>query len=141
MNLKSMIVSIALAASSLTPSAWAADDANVAIAQGSKQWAAGQLDSARKSLEQAVATYPKSIDARMKLGGLLLSTGKYAEAIEAYQRVISLDSHIARAWMGLGIAYIHGGNKELSRAAFGEAVRIDPSRKMQLARLLEAPTE
>jgi hypothetical protein len=39
--------------------------------------------------------------------------------------------------MGLGLAYLHAGQRELSRAAFEEAVRVEPGRKEQLARLLD----
>jgi cytochrome c-type biogenesis protein CcmH/NrfG len=39
--------------------------------------------------------------------------------------------------MGLGFAYLHSGQPELSRAAFAEAIRVDPSRRDQLAALAE----
>ena len=77
----------------------------------------------------------------MKLGGLLLSNSNYAAAIQIYQHTIGLDANNAKAWMGLGMAYLHGGQRELSRAAFSEAVRIDPGRKTQLAQLTEQPAD
>jgi Flp pilus assembly protein TadD len=96
------------------------------ISQGDQQWAAGHVEDARKSFEQAVAANPRSIDAHMKLAGLQLSSGDNAAAIQTYQRVIGLDGNNSKAWIGLGMAYLHSGQRELSRAAFGEAVRADP---------------
>lgn len=136
------IASIALAACLLAPGAWAtaASDSTL-INQGDQQWAQGKLDDARKSFEQAVAANPASVQAQMKLGGLLISNNNYATAIPVYQKAISLDGNNVRAWIGLGMAYLHTGDKELSRAAFEEAIRIEPARKAQLARLTEASSK
>ena len=139
MHLNTGVVAAALALSLLMANAWAAD--TTLIAQGNKQWEEGRLVEARKSFEGAVAADPRSVEARMKLGGLLLSSSDHAAAIQTYQRTISLDSNNAKAWMGLGLAYLHTGQRELSRAAFDEAIRLDPSRKDQLARLTEKATE
>lgn len=108
------------------------------IAQGDKYWAAGRLDDARKSFEQAKANNPRSVPAHMKLGGFQLASQKYNDAIQTYQNAISLDANNAKAWIGLGLAYRHTARGELARAAFAEAVRIEPARKSQLAPLLEA---
>jgi tetratricopeptide (TPR) repeat protein len=134
-------VATALASTLFAASVWAVDATALALAQGDKLWAAGRLDDARKSFEQAVAADPRSPAALMKLGGLLLSSRSYPAAIQTYQRALSLDPNNARAWMGLGLAYLHGGQRELSRAAFDEAVRVDPSRKAQLAQWTEKPSE
>lgn len=139
MNFKIGITSIVFAATLLAPVAWAADAA--LIAQGDKQWAEGRIEDAKKSFEQAVVADPRSIEAHMKLGGLQLSSGNYALAIQTYQHTIGLDANNAKTWMGLGFAYLHGGQRELSRAAFGEAIRIDPSRKTQLAQLVKQPAD
>jgi Flp pilus assembly protein TadD len=132
-------VAAALVLNLLAAGAWAAD--TVLIAQGSKQWEEGRLGDARKSFELAAAADPGSVEAHMKLGGLLLSSSDAAAAIPIYQRVISLDANNAKAWMGLGLAYLHAGQKELSRAAFEEAVRVEPGRKAQLAGLLDKPAK
>jgi tetratricopeptide (TPR) repeat protein len=111
------------------------------VAAGFRHWEAGRVEEAAKSFEQAIAVNPRSVEAHMKLGGLLLTSNRYAEAIRTYQRLISFDADNARAWIALGLAYRHAGQPELSRAAFGEAVRIEPARKTQLAGLLESPTK
>jgi cytochrome c-type biogenesis protein CcmH/NrfG len=115
--------------------AWAADTS--LVAEGARQWEAGRLVDAQTSFEQAIIADPRSIEAHMRLGGLLLSTNNLAPAIQTYQRVISLDGNNAKAWIGLGMAYLHSGQRELSRAAFTEAIRIEPGRKAQLATLAE----
>ncbi|MGE5466950.1 MAG: tetratricopeptide repeat protein [Ignavibacteria bacterium] len=109
------------------------------VVQGEKQWAEGRLNEARKSFEQAAAAEPKSAVPLMKLGGLHLTNSDPGAAIQTYQRALSLDSKNAKAWIGLGLAYLHMGQKDLSRAAFGEAIRVDPTRKAQLASLAEKP--
>lgn len=145
MSLKIVMATVAILATWFAPGSWAGDAAKLAdsalIAQGNKQWEAGRPEDARKSFEQAIVINPRSIDAQMKLGGLQLSSLNYAAAIQTYQRTISLDGNNAKAWMGLGLAYLHTGQGELSRAAFGEAIRVDPSRSESLAKLMEKPAE
>jgi tetratricopeptide (TPR) repeat protein len=111
------------------------------VAAGYRQWEAGRVEEAAKSFEQAIALNQHSVEAHMKLGGLLLASNRYAEAIQTYQKLLAFDAENARAWIALGLAYRHTGRAELSRAAFGEAVRIEPARKAQLAGLLESPSQ
>jgi Flp pilus assembly protein TadD len=128
-------LAVALAVALVGASAWAADTS--LVAEGARQWEAGRLVEAQKSFEQAAIADPSSIEVRMKLGGLQLVTRNYAAAIQTYQKALSLDGNNAKAWMGLGFAYLHSGQPELSRAAFAEAIRVDPSRTAQLAALVE----
>lgn len=72
----------------------------------------------------------------MKLAGLLLSRNDFSASMKEYQRVIGLDSRNAKAWIGLGIAYLHSGDKSLARAVWEEALRLEPARKEQLAPLI-----
>jgi Flp pilus assembly protein TadD len=142
MNFKIGLGVFALVVSSLLPAtADAAPSGIELLAQGDRLWEQGKVEEARKSFELAVSTNPGSVDARLKLGGMLLSNKDYSAAIQTYQQTISLDGNNAKAWMGLGFAYLHTGRQELSRAAFGEAVRSDPKRKPQLARLMEKHAE
>jgi tetratricopeptide (TPR) repeat protein len=126
---------VVLAVAMIAAGAWAADSS--LVAEGAGQWEAGRLVEAQKSFEQAIVADPRSIEARMKLGGLQLANRNYAAAIQTYQKTLSLDGNNAKAWMGLGFAYLHSGQPELSRAAFAEAIRVDPSRRDQLAALAE----
>ena len=128
----SRIAVIALASAVFFVNARAADMTSGLIAQGDQQWAASNLDDAQKIFERAVNADPRSVEAHMKLGGLQLSRNDFSGSIQTYQHVIGLDPKNVRAWMGLGISYMHTGKNELSRAAFDEAVRIEPARKAQL---------
>lgn len=80
--------------------------------------------------------YPPPGDA-MKAAGQLLVSGRYSDAVRAYQEIIGADGRNAKAWIGLGLAYLHAGQRDLSQAAFDEAVRIEPARREQLAKLAE----
>lgn len=113
-----------------------ADVTSGLIEKGEKLWQENQLDDAQSSFEQAVAADPKSLDANFKLAGLQLSRNNFKGCIQSYQRVIGLDPKNTRAWLGLGISYMHTGKNELSIAAFEEAIRLDPSRKAQLTPVL-----
>ena len=130
------VILAALALAPITASTAGATDGSL-IERGNQQWAAGRLDDARKSFEQATAESPRSGEAYAKLAGLQLSMRDYPGAIRSYQQVISLDSHNAKAWVGLGLAYLHGGQRELARAAFDEAQRVDASLKPKLATLVQ----
>ena len=141
MKLKIEILFIAIISFIIMPNVWASDTANLSyetlMTQGNKLWGEGKIEEARKSFEKAVIANPRAIDAHMKLGGLLLSDHNYTAAIDVYQQTISLDKKNVKAWMGLGISYLHAGKRELAQAAFDEAIQIDPSRKAQLAGLAE----
>lgn len=106
------------------------------LTQGDALWAQGKPDQAQKSYEAAVAAQPESVEARMKLGGLQLSQQAFLAASETYKRAISLNANNAKAWLGLGFSYLHSDRKDLSLAAFNEAIRIDPSYKDRLATLM-----
>jgi Tfp pilus assembly protein PilF len=113
-----------------------ADSTSSLLAQAYQQWSQGHLDKAQQLYESAVKADPSSVEAHMKLAGLLLSRNDFNASIKEYQRLIGLDSKNAKAWIGLGIAYLHGGDKSMTRAAWEEALRLDPSRKDQLAPLI-----
>jgi Tfp pilus assembly protein PilF len=114
----------------------AADSASSMISHGYQEWAAGHPDKAQELFERAVKTEPNSVEAHMKLAGLLLSSNNFGASVKEYQRVIGLDPNNAKAFIGLAISYMHSGDKSLTRAALNEALRIEPSRKQQLAPLL-----
>jgi tetratricopeptide (TPR) repeat protein len=113
-----------------------AEEASALIAQGDQQWAAGKLDLAQKAFEQAVGAEPRSVGAHMKLAGLQLYRQEFKACIETYQQTIGLDAKNAKAWLGLGFAYLHTGKNDLSLAAFNEAIRIDPGNQEKLAPVL-----
>jgi Flp pilus assembly protein TadD len=96
---------------------------------------AGSLALALAAPIHADSTATPPQNERMKSAGELLSGGKYSDAVRAYQEIIGSDSNNALAWVGLGLAYLHAGDRDLARAALDEAIRIDPSREAQLSEL------
>jgi len=107
------------------------------VKQGDQQWAAGQLDQAQASFEQAVRAEPKSLKARMKLAGLQLSRQDFKASIPTYQAAIGLDANNDKAWLGVAFAYLHTGQDALAAAAFDSAIRINPSNREKLAPVLD----
>jgi len=107
------------------------------VARGDQLWKEGKLEDARQSFQTALLAEPRSTEIQMKLGGLQLSTNDFAASIQTYKNVISLDGRNVRAWLGLGFSYLHTGKSSLSMAAFDEAIRLDPSKKVALQPVMD----
>ncbi len=114
----------------------AATSTESAIEQGNRLWEEGKLEEAQKRFEDAVKAQPKSIDARMKLAGIQVTRLNYSNAINTYRDVLAIDPKFAKAWMGMGMCYMHSGAREMARAAFEEALLAEPGRKAQLEPVL-----
>ncbi|MGE5386289.1 MAG: tetratricopeptide repeat protein [Betaproteobacteria bacterium] len=96
------------------------------LAQADKHWAEGRLEPAQKAFEAAVAAEPAATEPRLRLAGFQLSRQQMAAAIANYQRVLGTEPKNAKAWMGMGLAYLHTGKQDLALAAFDEAMRYEP---------------
>lgn len=87
-----------------------------------------QNDHEAKSLIQ-------SAKAEKLLGNELLSLSGYIElrarridrAIDYFSRAMKVDTNNPKVWLGLGLAYIHGGQLELGRKSIETAVVLDPN--------------
>jgi len=110
--------------------------ATASIEQGDRLWAASKLEEAQVHFEQAVKSDPNSVDAKMKLAGIQVTRLSYSGAILTYRDVLAIDSGNAKAWMGMGLCYLHSGSREMARASFAEALRVDPGRKQQIEPVL-----
>jgi Tfp pilus assembly protein PilF len=116
--------------------AQAAASATTAIEQGNRLWEEGKLEEAQKRFEEAVKAEPKSINALMKLAGIQVTRLTYSNAIATYRDVLAIDPKYAKAWMGMGMCYLHSGDREMARAAFDEALKAEPGRKAQIEPVL-----
>ncbi len=102
---------ILFAAFCVTVGAQAAGAATAtAIEQGNRLWEEGKLEEAQKRFEEAVKADPKSIDALMKLAGIQMTRLNYSGAILTYRDVLAIDPKYAKAWMGMGMCYLHSGS-------------------------------
>jgi tetratricopeptide (TPR) repeat protein len=106
------------------------------LADADRFWAENRLDAAQAAFESAVSAEPDSIAARMRLAGFQLARQQTTACIENYHKVLSREPKNSRAWIGLGLAYLHSGRQSLARAAFEEAVGADPTRAEALAPLI-----
>ena len=113
-----------------------AETAGQSIVTADRLWTEGKLDDAQKAFEAAVAAEPASAEIRLRLAGFQLSRQQTTACITNYQKVISQEPKNSKAWIGLGMAYLHSSRAPLARAAFEEAVRVDPTRKEKLAPLI-----
>ena len=126
---------IGLLAALCSPAAQAGTAAGLLV-EADKYWAENKLERAQKSFEAAVAAEPDSVATRLRLAGFQLAQQQTTASIANYQKAISREPNNSKAWIGLGLAYLHSSRPELARAAFDEAIRVDPSRKEKLAPLI-----
>lgn len=113
-----------------------AESATALIARADQAWSDSQFDQAQRAFEAAAAAEPRSTATLLRLAGFQLSRQQLDASAVTYQRVLGLDARNTRAWLGLGLAYVHAGKAGLARAAFDEVLRIEPQRKDELGPLL-----
>ena len=78
---------------------------------------------------QGVAPPPQVPDMRAKWfgeGKVLQKTGRYEEAVQAYEQAIQLDSSFAAAYQGRGAALFHLKHYEEALQAYEQAMSLDP---------------
>ncbi len=88
--------------------------------------AKGEFDGAIAAVEDVIAKHPDSSLAHQRLGGMLLLKGDHRQAIDSFRTAIGLDERNGRAFVGMGMAYIHMGSYTLARASFDEALSRQP---------------
>lgn len=120
------------AAATPSPPAPAMTDAAGLIRAAEEQMQRQDIAAAVASLEQAVAAAPDSALAHTRLGGAYLLDQRFDPAIEEFQRAISLDANNDEAFIGMALAYLHGGRLGLARAALVEARRIAPDKAARI---------
>ena len=65
--------------------------------------------------------------AYLNMGNILDDAQRYEEAIEAYQKALSISPKDDAAYYNLGIAYKHAGKPELAITAWKKAAELDPN--------------
>lgn len=116
--------------------AFAGNDIQALLQKGYEQTEASQLEQAEQTLQSAINKAPDSSLAYTRLGGVRVLRQQYSAGIQDFQQAIMLDQHNATAFVGLAVAYLHMGQQGLAKAALQEAVRLDPSKKPEVDKVL-----
>ncbi len=88
----------------------------------------GELDSAYELYRKITVLEPTTENARvayLNMGNILDDAQRFEEAIEAYQKALSISPKDDSAFYNLGIAYKHAGKPELAIAAWKKASDLD----------------
>jgi len=118
-----------------------------AQAQETNYMEQADLAWSQNDLEGAEALFVKATEqaadgrAAARLAGFYLGQNRLQEAVERFQQAISAGLPTpeaqAKAFVGLGMSYLHLGRSALAQAALEEAVRLDASREPQIRPLLD----
>jgi Flp pilus assembly protein TadD len=131
-----LIAGAAVAAQSDTPV-----DIEALLTQGDQAWEQGKMQEAEQVFRRAMDAAPDSPLPLIRLGGLQLSQQRYSESLSSYQAVLSLDPDdqtLGRAYLGMGLAYLHTGDPDLAREAFTQASEyVSEERRTDIERILE----
>lgn len=115
-----------------------AGDATALIRDGEARLKSGDIDAGLARFRQAAEVDPGSALAHTRWGGALLLRQEYRASIAQFRAALKIDPDNADAFVGLAIAYLHGGNPALARAALAEAKRSDPARQTAIDALIDS---
>ena len=88
---------------------------------------AGQLDKGIDALKKVLEKKPADLDLLNSVASLLYKTGKYQEAIDYWDRILSYDKQNAKSLYMIGMAYQKKGDKEKGMQLCDQAIKMDPS--------------
>jgi len=100
---------------------------NQAYGDGSSYLRLNRLDRAVETFDRALELNPDNIDALNAKGVVLTRQRKYPEAVALYNRAITLDSTDGGFQINLAITYHLMGQAAEARAAYKQAIEIEPS--------------
>ena len=83
-----------------------------------------EYDEAEEILRQSGAMHPRDPEARYRLGNLLLEVGRPQEAHDAFEQVLSIDSHSKEGWIGHASALFMLEDYDASADAWQQAYRV-----------------
>ena len=102
------------------------------LAEAEQLAATGQIDAALLVLARAEAAEPNDPRVPFRVGELLASQGRHAEAIAAYRRTVRLDPTHALVFFKLGRSYREIGERHRAVYAFEQAsLRAGPGNVLQ----------
>ncbi len=93
---------------------------------GVEAFDAGNIPDAEKQFRQAIALDSNYIEAYYNLGHLLLQTERLQEAVQAFEKAISINPNIAMLHFMLGTAWAVAGDELQSFRATIRGLQVDP---------------
>lgn len=87
----------------------------------------GQLARAEAIYRQAIALKPEFVEAHNNLGMVLMSMGRFDEAIAAFERTVSIKPNYAEALSNLGNLFKDSGRLDDALACFDRAFAANPT--------------
>jgi cytochrome c-type biogenesis protein CcmH/NrfG len=88
----------------------------------------GQPDTT--ALQEIVRKEPGNVKAWIQLGNLLMDTGRFPEAIEAYQQALALDPNNVDVRVDMGTCYRSIGKSDVAIKEYRKAIEINPNHPM-----------
>ncbi len=89
--------------------------------------ASGQLQSDPKVLQDIVAKDPGNVKAWIQLGNMLMDTGRFGEAAEAYQKAIAIEPTNVDVRVDLGTCLRNVGKSDLAVKEYRKALELNPN--------------
>lgn len=96
---------------------------NLAVLHFQRRDAAGFEDAMRRAIERN----PETPSVRFQFGMYFLQQGRFEEARDELLATAAIDPDRESLWSRLGIALFELGERERAKAAFQEALRLDPA--------------
>jgi tetratricopeptide (TPR) repeat protein len=120
----------------LIATSFATAQADDPFAAGKAKAANGDIQGALQIYEALARDHPESAEAFAHLGGMQLLDQRYRDAVQSFQQAVSLGDQDARAFIGMGMAYLHLGQLGPARAAFVEAQNRGNARPEEIAEII-----
>lgn len=102
--------------------------ADVPVTQGN---AGGQvmvnIENDIKILQDIIKKDPKSADALIKLGNLLMDNSRFAEAVDAYGKALEITPNDVNVRVDMGTCYRRLGKLDITVQEYRKALAIDPN--------------
>lgn len=100
---------------------------NAAMLLGNVYLEKGETKKAEEAFKSFAAAFPDNTDAQkvahLNLAKIMIAEKRYPEAVDALQRVLSVDSGNMDAWRDLGVAYYQMKDYAKAAEAWGKAAR------------------
>jgi len=122
-----MIILALIAQLALPASAALAADTATLLQQAEAAWAAQDLKLAETRFREATTQDNDSAEAWAGLAKVLMLENQNTQAIDAYQSAIMASPEDPSLFLGISIAYLHGGEYDAANAMVAQALSLDPS--------------